>query len=320
MPHVVLVLDKSGSMISNTWDHDADPQTPQITRWRSLHNVVQTIVTTFEDQFEFGAQLFPAIGATNEYNANACVVSDGPEVLVAPNNAIGVLLGIPTGTSLNIRGGTPTAAGMRSALDHLLEIDDGDPAAIILVTDGAANCREDADSPIDLFETYDPNLLGIVHDAYADLGIPTYVVGIDIHAAVTPITGVGNHPPDGEPDGISPHAQLNELALAGGRPHGGAEDYYQSKNELQLEAAIQAIVDDAATCVVTLDPPPVFPELVEIVIDGHTVPALANCGAGDGWAYTDDGGPYVSVELCGSYCEQLSQADTLRAEYYCMPG
>src|SRR5690606_37258843 len=143
--------------------------TPEVTRWKSLHSVVSLVVNNFDNQFEFGAQLYPSTSAVNDYNENACQVNSPPEVLVAPDNAVGVLLGIPTANSQNIRGGTPAAAGTSSAIGHLIDIDDGDPAAIILVTDGAANCRTDAADLADLFETYDPNLLGIVTAAYNDL-------------------------------------------------------------------------------------------------------------------------------------------------------
>ncbi|MFO7564898.1 MAG: vWA domain-containing protein [Enhygromyxa sp.] len=320
VPHVVLVLDKSGSMIQNTWDHDADPMTPEVTRWKSLHSVVSLVVNNFDDQFEFGAQLYPSTDATNEYNDNACLVNSPLEVAVAPDNAAGVLLGIPIGTSQNIRGGTPAAAGMSSAIDHLLDIDDGDPAAIILVTDGAANCRTDAVDEFDLFETYDPNLLPIVADAYNDLQIPTYVVGIDISDQVTLVTGVNEHPPDGEPDGISPFAQLNELAMAGGKPLGGLAEFYQTENEIELQAAIQAIVDDAASCTIYLDPVPPFPNLVEVVMDDQNLPQVDDCESEDGWAFTNPDGPYDSLELCGSWCDQVPQAETLKAEYYCNPG
>jgi hypothetical protein len=320
IPHVVLVLDKSGSMIQNTWDHDLNPQTAQVTRWKSLHTVVSQVVNNFDEQFEFGAQLYPSMSATNEYNQNACLVDSPPEVLVEPNNAINVLLGIPTGNSLNIRGGTPTSAGMISAIDHLLAIDDGDPAVIILVTDGAANCRTDANSQFDRFETYDPNLLGIVADAYNDLAIPTYVVGIDISDQVTLVTGQNDHPPDGEPDGISTFAKLDELAVAGGKPLGGQADFYQTQNELELQDAIQAIVDDAASCTLLLDPLPPFPDLVEVEMDGQAVPQVNDCASEDGWVFTNPNGPYSSLELCGSFCEQAAGAEDLQALYYCDPG
>ena len=56
-PNIALVLDKSGSMVANPaglWDHDADPNTPKITRWNSLYQVVQFIVTDYNDSINFG--------------------------------------------------------------------------------------------------------------------------------------------------------------------------------------------------------------------------------------------------------------------------
>jgi hypothetical protein len=240
--------------------------------------------------------------------------------LVAANNAVPLLLGIPTANSQNIRGGTPASSGMSSAIDHLLDIDDGDPAAIILVTDGAANCRTDAANHFERFESYDVNLPTIVADAYNDLAIPTYVVGIDISMNVTQTTGVNNHPPDGEPDAISPYAKINEVALAGGKPKDGNEAFYATSNEIELQAALQAIVDDAVSCTIILDPVPAFPNLMEVVIDGMDVPKVMDCGSEDGWVFTNPMGPYDSIELCGSWCEAAADAELVKAEYFCDPG
>jgi hypothetical protein len=320
IPHVVLVLDKSGSMIQNTWDHDADPQTPQVTRWKSLHAVVSQIVNGFDEQFQFGAQLYPSKSATNEYNQNACLVETPPEVLIAPNNAVPILLEIPTANSNNVRGGTPASSGMTSAIDHLVDTDDGNPMAIILVTDGAANCRTDAADNFERFESYDVNLPTIVGDAYNDLGIPTYVVGIDILNVTTLVTNVNNHPADGEPDGINTFNKLNEVAVAGGKPLGGMADFYQTENEIELADALQSIVDDAVSCTVLLDPIPSFPELIEVVVDDQNVPEVMDCASEDGWVYTNPNGPYDSLELCGTWCDGLQDAMVVKAEYFCDPG
>jgi hypothetical protein len=320
IPHVVLVLDKSGSMITNTWDHDADPQTPQVTRWKSLHAVVSQLVNDFDDLFEFGAQLYPSKSATNEYSIAACLVETPPEVLIAPNNAVPILLEVPTANSTNVRGGTPASSGMSSAIDHLVDTDDGNPMAIILVTDGAANCRTDAADDFERFESYDTNLATIVGDAYVDLGIPTYVVGIDISETTTQITGVNNHPPDGEPDGINTFSKLDEVAVAGGKPLGGMSDFYATENELELQTALQAIVDDTISCTVLLDPIPSFPELVQVVIDAADVPQVMDCANEDGWVYTNPNGPYDSIELCGSWCVASQDAMDVKAEYFCDPG
>lgn len=315
VPEVVLVLDKSGSMIQNTWDHDNDPMTAAITRWKSLHAVVSEVVNGYEAQFDFGAQLFPAKTATNEYNQNACLVDNPPEVPVAPTNATEILLEIPTANSVNIRGGTPAAAGMISAIDHLVDVGDGDPQAIVLITDGAANCRLDAANNTERFESYDVNLPPILDDAFANLGIATYVIGIDISQNLT------SNNPDGEPNGIVPFDKLNELAVAGGKPKGGPEEFYQANNQIELDAALQAIIDDAASCTVLLDPAPAFPDLLQVVVDGVAVPMVDDCANNnEGWVYSNPMGPYDSLELCGDSCLLSQDAMVVKAEYYCDPG
>src|SRR5690606_10291218 len=107
---------------------------------------------------------------------------------------------------------------------------------------------------------------------------------------------------------INPFAKLNELAVAGGKPLGGSADFYQTQNEIELQDAIQAIVDDAASCTLHLDPVPFFPELVEVEMDGAMVPKVTDCASEDGWVFSNPNGPYESLELCGSFCEQASDA------------
>ncbi|MCA9663230.1 MAG: hypothetical protein KC486_33170, partial [Myxococcales bacterium] len=72
-PNVVLVLDKSGSMVANAWDGDADPNTPDVTRWFSLYNVVDFIATQFNNSMNLGMVLYPSKKAKSEYNINACL-------------------------------------------------------------------------------------------------------------------------------------------------------------------------------------------------------------------------------------------------------
>jgi hypothetical protein len=151
------------------------------------------------------------------------------------------------------------------------------------------------------------------------LQIPTYVVGIDISDVTTLVTGVNAHPPDGEPDGISTFDQLTELAVAGGKPLNG-DSFYDAQNEIELQAAIQAIVDDATSCTVVLDPLPPDEELVQVVMDGVNVPQVMDCENENGWAFTNPNGPYDSLELCGTWCDMVPQAELIKAEYYCNAG
>ena len=188
-PNVVLVLDKSGSMVQNSWNHDQDDATPDVTRWQSLHSVVTNIANNFDAAINLGMQLFPSLSATNAYGASACVVSAMPEVSVSPMNGANILAAMPPAdaTSATIKGGTPATAGVQSAADHLKTLDPAIPRAIILVTDGAANCGGMTDQ--EMMELYDEQLPMVVADLYNNDNIPTYVVGIDMK---NEIFGCGN--------------------------------------------------------------------------------------------------------------------------------
>ena len=169
-PDVLLVLDKSGSMSMESWDHDADAQTPTVTRWYSLHGVVSSIVTTFDTTVNFGMKLYPKIDAGSFENVGACIVNPGVEVEIAAQNANGVLAVLP-GAEVDVLGGTPMETGLKEAYTYLQALDPSKQRFALLVADGeiSKTCQGEV-----LNEA-----LGAVKGAYAK-GIPTYVVGIDV--------------------------------------------------------------------------------------------------------------------------------------------
>lgn len=312
-PKVALVIDKSGSMISNKWDHDANPNTPTVTRWFSLHGVVTFILDGFQAKLDLGLVLFPSKSATQTYNAMACVVNANPEVGCATNNKTPIINAMPPANSNTIAGGTPASSGMITALNHLKTFDPKFNRSVILVTDGAANCKMDAATDKERFEVYDMALHTIVDNAFKNDKIPTYVVGIDI--AMTN-TGVAQ---DGNPDNIVPFQKLNEVAVLGGKPKNDpAEKFYQANNQIELQAALELIANDALSCVVSLDEPPVFPDNTKVFIGNDQVPPVKDCAMEDGWVYIGD--PPTAIELCGSWCDQLKMTPQLDVEYYCKPG
>src|SRR5690606_1166425 len=248
-PQIMLVLDKSGSMVSNSWDHDGDPNTPVITRWNSLHNVVSSIINNFDAQMDFGALLFPSVQATGNYTAQACVVSNQPEVLVTADGQT-ILDTIPPADSTDLYGGTPGEDAVDVAGMHLKTLDPNLPKAIIYISDGAANCGDAAMNENQLFEVYDAKLPQTIASLNND-GIPTYVVGIDISTSLT------SNINDGSPNNIVPWCKMDELGEQGGKPKDQApgmacnetntdnEDFYAASNEIELQDALQAIIEDA---------------------------------------------------------------------------
>jgi hypothetical protein len=298
-PNVVLVLDKSGSMVSipgGLWDHDADPMTPDVTRWSSLHQVVESIVTDFDDAINFGAHLFPGTAATSAYNADACQISATIDIAVAADNGDAVLAGIPAETDTSLRGGTPVAAGVTVALDHLKTLDADVPRAVILVTDGAANCAA-GEPPPAMFEDYDESLHALVDDAFSIDSIPTYVVGVGI-ADITSSTAK-----DGSPDDVNTFDRLNQLALEGGKPRNDPDQkFFNTDNQLMLAAALSEIAADALTCIIALDEPPLAPGQTVVVLGETTLAHVEDCASEDGWVFVHPDGPFDTLELCGAAC------------------
>jgi hypothetical protein len=165
-PRLMLALDISGSMF-RAWDHDNNPETPPITRWQSVHGVVEDLIDAYGQDLELGLQLFPQYMA-----AEACDVADQPEVPPGPGNGGALLLAMPPADLEIHEGGTPMYAGLAGAVGGLEALDDPrdaiGPGAMLLVTDGAPGC-----------EGTDEGLVEIVEGANA-IGIRTYVVGIEV--------------------------------------------------------------------------------------------------------------------------------------------
>ena len=316
-PNMMLVLDKSGSMVSNPsgyWDHDNNVNTPKITRWNSVYSVVDLVVTKFNDKLNFGASLFPSTSATTTYDANACKVNGNVEVPVAAKNGAAILAGIPAAMDVSLKGGTPTSAGMLAALAHLKTLPAEAPRAVLLVTDGAANCTMGAVPP-PLFESYDNNVQTIVGNAFNVDKIPTYVVGIETKNMTSGVTQ------DGNPDNTNPYTKLNELAMQGGKPKNDPnEKFYNATNQIELGAALDLIVTDALSCVIPLAEEPAKPELTKVQVLGLDVPHIMDCAKEDGWVYTNPNGPYDAIQLCGTACADLKQSGEAAVNFFCMPN
>lgn len=305
-PQVMLLLDKSYSMVESSWDHDDNTSTSPVTRWNSLYSVVDTLSHDVEDGIELGMVLFPSASVTDNGTATACMVDPSPGATVALHNADAIVGALPGPDALDLYGGTPVSAGMNVVLDHLEQVYDGRPQAVVLVTDGAANCMAGTSGNA-VFTEYDEGLAPLVAGAFAS-GIPTYVVGVDI------VDAVGSYPQD------NPYVRLGELAQAGGVPREGDEAFYNTTDEDQLLMALDEIAADIG-CTLTLDTPAQFAQQVSVKVGGVHVPRVDECGPdGEGWRYVQDAAPYESIELCAQTCSLAQAEATLDLGYICPPA
>ena len=324
-PHVMLVVDASGSMISNTWDHDLNNGTPEETRWKTLYGVVETVMDQFGPAMRAGIKRFPSETACDPnpcYNSTACTVTPSPEVTVDINNGAAILAAIPgpDDDGSSVEGGTPTTRGVNSAVTHLRSLSEEIPRYILLITDGAANCTPDLAFPA-LVEDYDETLAPTVQGALDDDAITTFVVGIDI---IDQLLGVG---PDGSPE-ANPYERLNEVALAGGAPKNMGNDpekFFNATNQDELLTALGGIIDEITECVIDLSmteegpPDPIQVPFVQFTADGMTIPYLmdpADCDSMDGWTWLEYG---VIVTFCGQYCDDFKTASAVFDGLYGCP-
>jgi hypothetical protein len=327
-PNVMLVVDASGSMVyePNNWDHDLDMNTPDVTRWFSLHGVVDTVMTNFGPAMVSGLQRFPSAAACDPdpcYNALSCTTETSPEVEMALDNGAAILGALPgpMADDNEIEGGTPATKGMVSAINHLLELPADLPRYVLLITDGAANCNTDLPFP-EYIEMYDETLPTTVEDAFMNEGITTFVVGIDI---INMLVGVGG---DGAPE-ANPYERLNDVALAGGAPKNGgmdAEKFFNATNQVELLDAIESILGTVTECTIDLTmlengapPDPIQIPYVKFFVGDPPVevPYVEDCSQGDGWTWVEEG---LIVTFCGSYCEDFKTGTTVfDGEYGCPP-
>lgn len=270
---VLLVLDKSGTMFADelSWDHDADPNTPEIHRWESLHAVVQFLVDQFDDEFSLGALMFPSIDS-------GCQVNHSPEIPIAANNGTALMNELPAADAYyDAYHLTPLPTALEYALDYMRSFDEEDTRAIILVSDGV---------PSPTCEGGLSEATNTAREAWNEYGIPVYVVGVAIEEEYAQEYGL--------------------LAAAGGRPAPDTS-FYDTQDELQLQDAIEEITNDIPDCRVKLETEPTYPDQLSIEVAGETVPALSSCGSEAGWIYADE--DHRVIEFCGVSCDALEAGE-----------
>ncbi len=168
----------------------------------------------------------------------------------------------------------------------------------MLITDGAANCAEDATGS-GLFLQYDSTLPLAAAEAFA-AGIPVYVVGIDIEDEVLELP-VAN-----------PWERLSEVADYGGVPREGDVPFYDVFDEVELDAALASIAEEVS-CSVPV-PEHFDSDRVQLSIDGVSIAAADDCEDGEGWVVD---GP-SQVRLCADTCVAAQTATSVEATMSCI--
>ncbi len=289
-PNLYFVLDRSGSMETDD-------------KWDLVRGTVASLARGLGPRARFGAAMFPSLSD---------VCAPGQEVMKTrlgdpppPNGGDGpttsALLQV---TNVAPKGGTPTAATLRALLPNVRTLTG--KTFVILATDGAPNCNPQAACTIDQCV---PNIEGgcpsstnccappaggaencldadptvAAARAYAQAGIPLYVVGIP---------------------GSAPYATLlDQVAAAGGTALPTSPKYYRVDDKAGLLTALKKVAAKiVATCTYDLSETPPDPEAVNVYLDEKVLPKDPT----NGWSIEGK-----RVTLLGTACDRVLSGDVL---------
>ena len=82
---------------------------------------------------------------------------------------------------------------------------------------------------------------------------------------------------------------------------------------------MSAIISDAQSCDVILDPPPFGADLIDVTLNGATVEAITDCATESGY-YFPDAPDLGRLEVCGAACDELKLAGQINVAYTCPGG
>ncbi len=275
---VVFVIDRSGSMALS---FEGETPRPRESRWEILELSLGAALEAFDDSIGVGAKFFPT--QTMRATEGPCDVFGGLDVPIGPGRVPGILTQF---TRYDPFGGTPVGPATREALDALLARADENRAQFIVVaTDGAPTCGEDAVGQI----------VSVVSEAHEVHGVDVFVLGI---ASPGP-----------------EHELLDRLAIAGGRARPSTEPqrFYDARDPELLQVLLNDIARDLAQCVFAVPVPPGPEDEVEVLVGRETIPRDET--REDGWDWTSERRGQLS--LFGPACERAIAAGTVRANILC---
>jgi hypothetical protein len=290
IPHMLIVLDRSGSMtgdITSAGFKACPTGTSCVTRWKAVTDAITSMLGTSQANVAWGLKFFATPGGTVAQGGECHVASGPPEVpfslpfdpskISTNNDSIVQKISSATPTSA-----TPTREAIKQAADYLLSLNLPNPKFILLATDGEPNCATLGSQDLS------PDLQGAIDAVRVDAagkGIPVFVVGISIATTST--------------------TTLNYMAQAGGR---GRQDpnlqFYPANDAASLATAMQTIARSIIQCTFELVDVPPDPNFMGVYLDGNQVPK----DPGNGWAYsppTTAPTKKARVTLNGSYCDGL---------------
>jgi hypothetical protein len=213
-PNLIMLLDRSGSMLYNLSGSQTMNVPVAQQRWTIAKNGLTTIINQYDGKLPMGMAVFPT--------DNSCGTTNGVKVAPAYNTKQALLDALNT----NAPGSgarTPTCSAMDALRANNAFKDTTRQQYILLVTDGDPFC--DQATICGGGDLVPPTTTAITNARNQNPSVKTFVVGF------------GGALPQSLKD------NLNAFAVAGGVPNPDASlDYYPADNEQTLVASLDAIL------------------------------------------------------------------------------
>jgi von Willebrand factor type A domain len=264
---LLIVLDRSGSMLEDSTGMACAGGCGATSKWTQMTTAIEQVAMTTQNQVNWGLKFFGSDKA-------GCNVNPGVEVPPVTANSAAITAAI----TANMPGSsTPTRAGIMAAGTYLTALADGNPKYIILATDGIPNC-----AAVGGQNAGDDAAAIAAVGAVATGGIPVFVIGIATNDMAT--------------------MTLNGMAMAGGRPQAGAQQYYLVSNTADLVTVLGTLQGMIMrSCTYHLPQVPPNPENVKVTVAGNRIERDTTHTTG--WDYSPD---MMSIIFFGGLCDQLT--------------
>jgi hypothetical protein len=290
-PDILIVQDKSGSMSNDDSDSSCNGGCGANSKWSQLTTALSTVVQATDMTVNWGLKYFS--------DNNACSASNAPAVTV------GVMKGGAVTTSImgtQPGGNTPTRDAITSGAAYLATLTDPNPKFLLLATDGLPNC------PSGCATMAKPNTACTMTDnPNEDAAAEAAVMMAAMQGFPTFVIGIGNV--------TTAQNTLNQLAINGGHAQTGAgTSYFAATDEASLEAALNAIVGQVASCLIPLPAASQGQTNVAVSVDNAAgTPTKVPNDPTNGWTYTDS--TDTSITLHGTYCDGVTNGTYSNVEY-----
>jgi len=285
-PDVLIVLDTSASM-NDGFDAACSNGCGASSKWATAVAAIDSVVDSTPSVANWGLKLMN--DGAGVCDAGGVAVSAGPGTGAQIQAAL-ASRSIPPG--LARPGNRPTRAAIDVAAANRLAATDLGSQFMLLVTDGAPDCKGGASDP--LASDVDAAIQAITNAGTA--GIPTCILGL----------GTAGGPAD---------ATLAQMALVSFCPISPGS-YIPIASGADLVSALNAMAAQAGACLFAIPPPPTNDGtttrgLITVYVNGTGIPQ----NAPDGWTYAN--ASQTVLQLYGAACT-ASRSQSVSVVFNCL--